>query len=162
MKENHLHICLFQPEIPQNTGNIARLSAASACRLHLIKPLGFELSEKTVRRAGLDYWPYVDMEMHDSLDIFLEKFLPSRLAFFTKRGQKNYTEIEQDVDVLIFGRETSGLPMYILDKFQDRTFKIPIFQPEVRSLNLANAVSIATYHSLWVRNCLQNESNQNL
>jgi tRNA (cytidine/uridine-2'-O-)-methyltransferase len=147
MVANHPQICLFQPEIPQNTGAIARLAAGAGCRLHLVKPLGFSLGEKELRRAGLDYWPYLDLEIHDDLDQLLQVFGPS-VAFLSKFGTTPYTSIPTSTSLLVFGRETTGLPAHIKSKYQDQLYRIPIFHPAVRSLNLANAVSVIVYDQL--------------
>jgi tRNA (cytidine/uridine-2'-O-)-methyltransferase len=147
MLPGHFHLCLFQPEIPQNTGNIGRIAAATGNRLHLIKPFGFGMSDKNLRRPGLDYWPYLDLEIHDSLDYLLEKF-EGRLAFFSKFGEKLYTEIPVQTELLIFGRETNGLPKELHERYAKYMYRMPMFHPQVRSLNLANAVSIATYDLL--------------
>lgn len=146
---HHLHICLYQPEIPQNTGNIGRLTAATGNRLHLITPLGFRSDEKQLRRAGLDYWPYLDLEIHDSLD---QALLQSHdFAFFSKKASRDYTEMPPSVDMCVFGKETSGLPDFLWQKYPDKFYSIPMFHPKVRSLNLANAVSIVVYHQLLKR-----------
>ena len=144
MKQVHIHIGLFQPEIPQNTGSIGRLAAATASRLHLVKPLGFGTSDKNLRRPGLDYWPYLDLEIHESLEQLLE-LIPGRIAFFSKFAEKSYTEIPVATDLLVFGRETSGLPESVHQKYRDHLYRFPMFHDQVRSLNLANAVSIAVY-----------------
>lgn len=148
MKRNHLHICLYQPEIPQNTGTIGRLVAATQCRLHLIRPLGFSISDKNLRRAGLDYWPYLDLEIHDTLENFLSLFPCSQFAFISKKADKPYTAIPTKSKCLIFGRETSGLPGSLWEKYPKQFYSIPMFHQGVRSLNLANAVSIVSYHLL--------------
>lgn len=147
MKPGHLHIGLFQPEIPQNTGSIGRLAAGTACRLHLVKPFGFGTSDKNLRRPGLDYWPFLDLEIHDNLEAMLEPF-DGRVAFFTKFATRLYTEMPLDTDLLIFGRETSGLPPEVHERYADKLYRIPIFHDQVRSLNLANAVSITVYDLL--------------
>ncbi len=144
MKPGHLHICLFQPEIPQNTGSIGRLAAATSSRLHLIKPFGFGTSDKNLRRPGLDYWPYLDLEIHESLDDLLPMF-SGKVAFFSKFGKKCYTEIPVETELLVFGRETSGLPQEIHETYAEHLYRFPMFHDQVRSLNLANAVSIAVY-----------------
>ncbi len=151
MIESHPHICLYQPQIPQNTGAIARLAAVSQSRLHLIAPLGFELSDKTVRRAGLDYWPYLDLELHKNFSSFERLFSSKRFAFISKYGKRSYLEIPKSCDVIIFGQETKGLPKEIHEKYNDQLFNLPMFHSEVRSLNLANAVSIVNYHMISQR-----------
>jgi tRNA (cytidine/uridine-2'-O-)-methyltransferase len=147
MLKGHPHICLYQPEIPQNTGNIGRLAAASGSRLHLVRPFGFSTDDKNLRRAGLDYWPFLDLEIHDDLDALLARF-PGRAAFLTKKARRTYLDIPDDCELFVFGRETTGLPDELLEKHADTAFSIPIHHPGVRSLNLANAVSIIVYDRL--------------
>jgi tRNA (cytidine/uridine-2'-O-)-methyltransferase len=147
MKPGHVQICLFQPEIPQNTGSIGRLAAATSCRLHLIRPFGFTTSDKNLRRPGLDYWPYLDLEIHEDIEALAAAY-PGRMAFFSKFATRPYTEMPDDTEVLVFGRETSGLPKEFHERFSDQLYTIPMFHPEVRSLNLANACSIVLYDLL--------------
>ncbi len=151
MLERHLQIVLFQPEIPQNTGNIARLAAATGCRLHLIAPFGFSTDDKNLRRPGLDYWPYLDLEIHDSIEPLLKKY-HGRTAFFSKSATKDYSQMSDEVELLVFGRETSGLPAEMHAKHGGCFYNIPMFHDGVRSLNLSNAVAIVTYHQLANRN----------
>lgn len=146
----HPQICLFQPEIPQNAGNIGRLCAATQCRLHLVRPFGFSTEDRNLRRAGLDYWPFLDLEIHDELDTVLDRF-DGRFAFFSTKGTKSYEEMPSDVELLIFGQETKGLPRSFLEKYPDKAWRIPMFHPGVRSLNVANSVSIVLYHQLMRR-----------
>lgn len=150
MLAGHPEICLFQPEIPQNTGNIGRLAAGSGCRLHCVRPFGFSTDDKQLRRAGLDYWPFLDLEIHDDLAPLLARHA-GRFALLTKKASRLYTEIPLDTSLLIFGRETSGLPDELLDRFPAACYRIPIFHPGVRSLNLANAVSVLIYEQLRAR-----------
>lgn len=147
MIAGHPQICLFQPEIPQNTGNIGRLAAASACRLHLVRPFGFSADDRNLRRPGLDYWPFLDLEIHESIEPLLAEHA-GRVAFFSKAAGKLYTEVPADVDLLIFGRETTGLPPEWHEAYRSSFYRIPIFHPGVRSLNLANAVSVVLYDQL--------------
>lgn len=147
MIAGHPHVCLYQPEIPQNTGSIGRLCAGAGARLHLIRPFGFDTSDKNLRRAGLDYWPFLDLEIHDSLEDVLTLF-PGRFAFFSKKADKLYTEMPRGVELLIFGRETSGLPPDLHTRFPEAFYRIPMYHPGVRSQNLANAVSIVLYDRL--------------
>ena len=147
MIKGHLELCLFRPEIPQNTGTIGRLAAATQCRLHLVRPFGFSAHDKNLRRAGLDYWPFLDLEIHDDLDELLSRF-QGRFAFFSTKATTLYTEMPPDIDLLVFGQETKGLPPSILERWPDKAYKIPIFHPGVRSLNVANAVSIVLYDHL--------------
>ena len=148
MKKEHLHICLYKPEIPQNTGNIGRLAAAMQCRLHLIKPLGFSLSDKNLRRPGLDYWPYLDLEIHENFESFLSNFSLEQIAFFSKKAKTPYVKMPKEKKVLVFGQETKGLPNEFFEAYGKHFYGIPMFHPEVRSLNLANSVSIVSYHQL--------------
>ena len=148
MKENHLHICLYKPEIPQNTGNIGRLVAGTQCRLHLIRPFGFSTDDKNLRRAGLDYWPFLDLEIHDTFEEFLALFEKDEIAFFSKKSQKSYCEMSKKIKALVFGQETKGLPEKFHESYPDSFYTIPMFHEGVRSLNLANSVSIVSYHQL--------------
>ncbi len=157
MLKGHPQICLYQPEIPQNTGNIARLAAATQSRLHLIKPFGFSVSDKNLRRPGLDYWPYLDLEIHQNFDGFISAVEPSKLAFLSVRGEKSYLEMPCDVEYLVFGQETKGLPSEIWESYSGQFYHIPIFHPKVRSLNLANAASIVVYHYLSMKHEIKEE-----
>lgn len=151
MHLHHPQICLMAPEIPQNTGNIARLAAASACRLHIVRPTAFSLHDKNVRRAGLDYWPFVDLEIHESFPHLLRRGF-HRLAFLSRHAEsKSYEQIPADTELIVFGNETSGLPKELWAQYSDHFYHIPMFHEGVRSLNLANAVSIVVYHQLSKR-----------
>ncbi len=143
-----LNIVLVEPEIPQNTGNIARTCAATRSRLHLVKPLGFEISEKAVRRAGLDYWSMVDVRVYDSLDhLFASNPIPD-LWLATTKAPRDYTQAAfRDGCWLFFGKETAGLPEAFRRKYFDRCIRIPM-RPDARSLNLANSVAVVTYEAL--------------
>ncbi|MGH7768127.1 MAG: tRNA (uridine(34)/cytosine(34)/5-carboxymethylaminomethyluridine(34)-2'-O)-methyltransferase TrmL [Candidatus Binatia bacterium] len=144
-----MHVVLYQPEIPQNTGSIARLCAATQTPLHLVAPLGFKIDDKHLKRAGLDYWPYVDVRLHDSWENFLRKHGEGRLKFFSKKAAHSYTLASyRSGDFLVFGPETRGLPQELLDAHADRSFRIPMMTQAVRSLNLSNAVSIVLYEAL--------------
>lgn len=147
MLAGHPHICLYQPEIPQNTGNIGRLAAATQCRLHLVKPFGFSIEDKNLRRPGLDYWPFLDLEIHDHLDTLLKLFA-GKAAFLSKKAEKSYLDIPDSCELFVFGRETSGLPDELFQRFPDAFYSLPIYHPGVRSLNLANAVSVIVYDRL--------------
>ena len=144
-----LNVVLVEPEIPQNTGNIARTCAATGAKLHLVYPLGFSVSEKALKRAGLDYWDKLEIEEHVSFDKFLEKYKPeeNNMFFATTKGKQVYSEPDyknmKDVFVL-FGKETKGLPEDILLKYIDKTIRIPM-RPTLRSLNLSNSVAIVVY-----------------
>lgn len=144
-----MHVVLFQPEIPPNTGSVARLCAATLTTLHLIEPLGFKIDDKHLRRAGLDYWPYVDLRVHKSWGDFLKTCAPENLLFFSKRAARSYTSMRYtDEHRLVFGPETRGLPQKLLDAHPDRSLRIPMMGTGVRSLNLSNAVSIVLYEAL--------------
>lgn len=144
MLAGHPHIVLFQPEIPQNTGSIARLAAGSGSRLHLIPPFGFSAADKNLRRAGLDYWPYLDLEIHDSLEDVFTLF-PGRCVFLSKKATRDHWDIPLSRDVFIFGRETTGLPDDLHRRFPEAFYRIPMYHPGVRSQNLSNAVSVLVY-----------------
>lgn len=150
MKPGHPQICLYQPEIPQNTGNIGRLAAATACRLHIVRPVGFSLDDKNLRRSGLDYWPYLDLEIHNDFDKLIEQ-VDGPVCFFSKFAEKSYDQVPQDAKLLVFGRETSGFPDEFHERFKDSLYKIPMFHSSVRSLNLSNSVSIIVYDQLRQR-----------
>lgn len=144
-----MHIVLFEPEIPPNTGSVARLCAATLTPLHLIEPLGFKIDDKHLKRAGLDYWEYVNLHVHKSWNAFIETATPKQLWYFSKRATKSYTATRYDHDdFLIFGPETRGLPEEILKTNADRALRIPMMGSGVRSLNLSNAVSIVLYEAL--------------
>lgn len=147
-----INIVLVEPEIPQNTGNIARTCAATDSKLHLVHPLGFDISEKQVRRAGLDYWDKVDIEEHESLEKFLEKYpaTENHMYFLTTKGQKCYTDVdfsEFDEVFIVFGKETKGLPEQLLLDNLDTAIRIPM-KKTLRSLNLSNSAAIVTYELL--------------
>jgi len=144
-----MQVVLFQPEIPPNTGSVARLCAATLTPLHLIEPLGFKIDDKHLKRAGLDYWEYVDLHVHESWDDFVAKAAPEKLLFFSKRATKSYTSVDySDEHFLVFGPETRGLPKEFLDAHPDCALRIPMMGTGVRSLNLSNAVSIVLYEGL--------------
>jgi tRNA (cytidine/uridine-2'-O-)-methyltransferase len=143
------HIVLVHPQIPPNTGQIARLSAATGASLHLVRPLGFRLDDRSLRRAGLDYWPNVELHVHASLESFLTTATPERFWLFTKLGQLRYEQIAyKPGDWLVFGSETGGLPSELTGPYPDRTVRIPIRSQSVRSLNLASCACIALYEAL--------------
>ena len=145
-----IHIVLVEPEIPPNTGNIARTAAATGSVLHLVKPLGFSLDEKSLRRAGLDYWPYVTLEVHESLDDFLVKYEGRRMWLATTRGDKKYTEADfKDEDMIVFGRETAGLPKDYIESNKEWAIRIPMSEDtRLRSFNLSNAANIVLFEAL--------------
>jgi tRNA (cytidine/uridine-2'-O-)-methyltransferase len=144
-----MQVVLFEPEIPPNTGSVARLCAATLTPLHLVEPLGFKIDDKHLKRAGLDYWEFVELQVHKSWDDFLRTAAPQKLRFFSKRGTKSYTSVRySDDDFLVFGPETRGLPQRILDDVPESALRIPMMGAGVRSLNLSNAVSIVLYEAL--------------
>jgi tRNA (cytidine/uridine-2'-O-)-methyltransferase len=144
-----LNIVLFQPEIPPNTGNIARLCGATCSRLHLIGPLGFELSDKTLKRAGMDYWNLVAWKFWPSWNEFLAEEKPARLFFFSTKSSSSYLAVTyQDNDYLVFGCETKGLPESLLQEHPGQIRTIPMPNPAARSLNLASSVAIVAYEAL--------------
>ncbi len=143
-----LHVVLVEPEIPPNTGSIARLCAATHTRLHLIRPLGFSLDDRYLKRAGLDYWPYVDVHVYDDWPHFMRGRSGVRQHFFSARAARSYLEVQYAAgDYLVFGSETKGLPEPLLAAHAENTYVIPIQSPHVRSLNVSNAVSIVVYEA---------------
>ena len=143
-----LNIVLVEPEIPQNCGNIARSCAATGCVLHLVKPLGFDISEKAVRRAGLDYWHLVDVRVYENLADFFGKNDSGQRWLLSTKAPRCYTEaVFADGDYLLFGKETKGLPEDLLREHYDRCVRIPM-RAEARSLNLSNAVAVTVFEAL--------------
>ena len=148
----NLNIVLVEPEIPQNTGNIARTCAAIGAKLHLVKPLGFEISDKYLKRAGLDYWDKLEIEEHNNLNDFLNKYIPeeNNMFFVTTKGKHCYSDVDYsklDNIFLLFGKETKGLPESLLTKYIDNAIRIPM-RSSLRSLNLSNSVAIVAYEVL--------------
>lgn len=144
-----MHVVLVEPEIPPNTGNVARLCAATQIPLHLVGKLGFRMTNRYLKRAGLDYWPHVELHRPDSLEQFLIDKENARLFFFSKRAAQSYVQAcFREGDFLIFGSETRGLPDWVLERYREQTWKIPILNPNVRSLNLSNAVAVVLYEAL--------------
>jgi tRNA (cytidine/uridine-2'-O-)-methyltransferase len=144
-----MHVVLFEPEIPPNTGSVGRLCAATLTPLHLIQPLGFKIDDKHLKRAGLDYWEFVDLHVHKSWDQFKKNVKPSKLLYFSKKAERSYTSVDyQEDDYLVFGPETRGLPVELLAANAQHMFRIPMMGHGVRSLNLSNAVSIVLYEGL--------------
>ncbi len=147
-EDTNLHIVLVAPEIPGNTGNIGRLCAGTNIWLHLVEPLAFELSNKFLRRAGLDYWPHVKLAKHESFQSIEDTFPADRIWLFTKHGEQIHADVSyQPGSVLVFGRETKGLAPEILEKYCDQRVRIPTTD-KVRSLNLSNACAIACYEAM--------------
>jgi tRNA (cytidine/uridine-2'-O-)-methyltransferase len=144
-----LHVALVEPEIPPNTGNVARLCAATGCALHLVEPLGFGIDDRELKRAGLDYWHHVRLVVHPSLATFLEATESLRRWFFSTRGRSVYSQAPFSAgDVLVFGKETKGLPADLLARYPEHSLRIPMREGTVRSINLSTAAGIATYAAL--------------
>ena len=143
-----MHIILHQPEIPANTGNIGRTCVATGSSLHLIEPLGFRLDEKSVKRAGLDYWDMLDVVVYCNFEDFLERNPGAKIYMATTKAQKAYTEAIYEPDCyLMFGKESAGIPEEILVDYQDTCVRIPMWG-DIRSLNLSNAVAVVLYEAL--------------
>ena len=146
---SRFHIVLVEPEIPPNTGSIARLCGATDTTLHLVKPLGFSTDDRYLKRAGLDYWQFVTIQYWESLADFLEGKSRERLHFLSTKASRAYAQVSfQPGDYLIFGKETKGLPAAIIEEFQDRCLLIPMSNPHIRSLNLAMSAGIVLYEAL--------------
>ena len=144
----NLNIVLVEPQIPQNTGNISRTCAVTGARLHLVRPLGFEVTDRQLKRAGLDYWDKLSITYYDSLSDFLDKNAGERLYFFTTKARRVYSEVEYpDNCFIVFGREDKGLPEELFYGNEKSCVRIPM-RPELRSLNLSNAAAIAVYEVL--------------
>ena len=145
-----MHIVLIEPEIPPNTGNIARLCAATKTRLHLIEPLGFTLNDKQLKRAGMDYWEHVEWRRWPSWRVFREHQPPeARLWLIESHGPRHYAEVEYaPEDYLVFGRETAGVPGSLLEQHGDWWLRIPMFNPAARSLNLSNCAALVLFEAL--------------
>ncbi len=144
-----LHIVLIEPEIPPNTGNVARLCAATGCALHLIEPLGFRIDDRALKRAGLDYWPSVNVVVHASLDAFLATFPAERCWWIETTGRDVYARAAfARGDALVFGKETGAIPAALLAAHATRTLRIPMRAGHVRSINLSTAVGIVAYAAL--------------
>lgn len=146
-----INIALIEPEIPQNTGNIARTCAAVGASLHLVKPLGFEIDDRKLKRAGLDYWDKLDITYYDGLDDFLEKNREEKMFFFTTKAKQSYTDVKYPGRVfIVFGKETKGLPEELLYANPEKCVRIPM-RDTLRSLNLSNSVAVAVYEVLRQR-----------
>lgn len=143
----NLNIVLYQPEIPQNTGNIARTCVLTNSKLHLIKPLGFSLDEKQLKRAGLDYWQYLDLEIHESYEAFMEKYRGARIFLASTHASRFYDEVEyKEGDFIMFGRESSGVPEDVHNEIDG--IRIPMINTSTRSLNISNTAAIVAYEAL--------------
>lgn len=143
-----MHVVLVNPLIPQNTGSVSRLCAGTFTELHLVGRLGFSLEDRLLKRAGLDYWPNVVLHLHDSFDDLVAKFAPERLALFSSHATRPYSDFVPRGDSwLVFGTETTGLPMALRERYADHLYKIPM-SPHTRSLNLATSVGITLFDSL--------------
>ena len=148
-----LNIVLYQPEIPQNTGNIGRTCVLTGSRLHLIKPLGFEISDKQIRRTGLDYWQELDLEIHESWADFTQKYPRATLYAITTKGDRFYHEVPyQDGDFILFGQESRGLPETIREELKATLIRVPMIETSTRSLNLSNTVAIVAYEAMKAMN----------
>ncbi|QXP59951.1 tRNA (cytidine(34)-2'-O)-methyltransferase [Olleya sp. HaHaR_3_96] len=144
-----LNIVLIEPEIPNNTGNIGRLALASGSRLHLVKPFGFELSDKRLKRAGLDYWKHLDVIIYDSKEEFFNTNKNENFAFFSSHGTQSHWDIPfKDNQFLVFGKESVGLDKTLLKTHSNSLYKIPLYSEHIRSLNLANSVGIVVFEGL--------------
>jgi tRNA (cytidine/uridine-2'-O-)-methyltransferase len=145
-----MHIVLVEPEIPPNTGNVARLCAATKTTLHLIEPFGFKLEDKDLKRAGMDYWQHVEWHRWKNWEAFQRTLAPgARLWFVESGGSKLYSEARYAIDdYLVFGRETAGLPRRLLEENRERWLRIPMFNPQARSLNLSNCVALILFEAL--------------
>lgn len=143
------NIVLIEPEIPMNTGNIGRLSLASGANLHLVKPFGFDLDDKRVKRAGLDYWKHIRLFIYDTWEEFLAAHKNKEMVFFSSHGAKDHWSVPfRKEQFLIFGKESVGLPKDLIANNKEHVYKIPLFSEHIRSLNLANAVAIVVYEGL--------------
>ena len=144
-----LHIALVEPEIPPNTGNVARLCAATGCALHLVEPLGFRIDDRALKRAGLDYWHAIAVVVHSSLDEFFSSVPVERCWFLSAHARRSYADADfARGDVLVFGRETKGLPKDLIERYEPRSLRIPMRENSVRSINLSTAAGIVTYAAL--------------
>ena len=143
------NIVLIEPEIPNNTGNIGRLALGTGSHLHLVKPFGFELSDKRLKRAGLDYWQHLSVTIYENAEAFFSTHKEKNMAFFSSHGTQEHWSIDfKDEMFLIFGKESKGLSEEIINNYPDNLYKIPLYSEHIRSLNLANAVAIAVYEGL--------------
>lgn len=147
-----MNIVLVEPEIPQNTGNIVRTCAATGARLYIVKPMGFEIDDKKLKRAGLDYWHFLNIKYYENLDDFFEQNQDGRFFYLSSKGTASYTDVEfKDGDFLLFGKETKGLPEKLLIEHPERSIRIPMIS-DARCLNLSNSVAIVVYEALRQNN----------
>lgn len=145
----NLNIVLVEPEIPQNTGNIARSCVLTRSTLHLVRPLGFSVDDKHLKRAGLDYWKYLDIRYYDSLDEVHSQYKDARFFYATTKAQKSYIDVEYEQgDFLVFGKESAGLPRKLINENMEHCIRIPMVKESLRSLNLANSVNIIMFEAL--------------
>ena len=143
-----MHIILHQPEIPANTGNIGRTCVATGTSLHLIEPLGFQLNEKAIRRAGMDYWEHLDVTRYINFDDFMQQHPGAKIWMATTKAKHSYTDVTfRPDDFIMFGKESAGIPEEILVEYEDNCIRIPML-PQIRSLNLSNSVAIVLYEAL--------------
>jgi tRNA (cytidine/uridine-2'-O-)-methyltransferase len=144
-----LNIVLIEPEIPNNTGNIGRLALASGSNLHLVKPFGFKIDDTRLKRAGLDYWQHLSVTYYENIEEFFEINKDKHMVFMSSHGTKNHWDIPFEENIfLVFGKESVGLPKPLIEKHTNQLYKIPLFSEHIRSLNLANAVSIVVYEGI--------------
>ena len=145
-----IHVVLIEPEIPPNTGNVARSCVATESVLHIVKPMGFFIDDKQLKRAGLDYWPFVKLFVHESLDDFLSKYLDRTMYFVETYGEKSYSDVKfNDEDMIVFGSETAGLPQSLINQNKEKLIRIPMTEnAQFRSLNLSNSVNIVLFEAL--------------
>jgi len=149
VRDAPLHLVLVEPQIPPNTGNVARLCAATGCALHLVEPLGFSIDDRELKRAGLDYWHNLNVVVHPSLDAFFTAYPPERCWLLSTRATNGYRDVTfTSGDVLVFGKETAGLPQSVLAAHPERALRIPMRAGAVRSINLSTAVGIVAYEAL--------------
>ena len=143
------NIVLIEPEIPTNTGNIGRLSLASGSNLHLVKPFGFEITDARLKRAGLDYWKHLSVHIYENIEEFYAINSDKKKVYLSSHGNKTYDEIPYEDDLfIVFGKESVGLPKNITDQYPEDLYTIPMFSEHIRSLNLANAVSIVVFEGI--------------
>ena len=158
----HIHIVLFEPEIPQNTGNVARTCAATGASLHLIRPLGFTIDDKKLKRAGLDYWDKLDITYYDRLDDFFARNEGAKIYYFSTKAPRKHTDVTYPDEVYImFGKESAGLPEELLVQHPDTAVRIPM-RDQLRSLNLSNSVAVAVYEILRQQDFAGLKENGNL